>query len=109
MNYIIAMKFDISSLIEETNILQLGFDKETIYPGLHLLIKCGFSITFFITSRLTFQEKQEEELKKVMTFEEKVRIVMRRKGEKSRKSVRFNYPGQLSIFFKLKFSPFLIF
>lgn len=90
LNYLIVLKtFDISNYVDETKLLQLGFLYESDYPGLQLLFKCGFTVSFWFTSRLKFQEKMLKQRKPTLTFEETVQVMMQ--TEKSRKSVSWKF------------------
>jgi hypothetical protein len=88
MNYLNTLKYiDVSTIFGFKDVLPVGIVKELRYPGIHLLIKCGFLVSFWLTSRLMFQEKLIEKHRKVLTFEERVRAMMEIRKEGKRKAV----------------------
>lgn len=51
---------ELPSTVQGFNLAQIGFQKVTVLPCNPLLIKCLFSIMFWITLRQYMQEKLEE-------------------------------------------------
>lgn len=50
---------ELPSVIKNINLAQIGFQKVTSLPYLHLLVKCLYTVMFWITLRQYMQERRE--------------------------------------------------
>lgn len=89
INYIYGMNFTEDELPTQAgnmNMNQIGFVKYEAFPGVSLLIKSTFTVSFWITMRLMFQEKLLKKQKKNLTFDESVRLMMKKDKKELPKS-----------------------